>query len=89
MKAINTNYVLVKRQTEQKKEGFSTVDVQDNFVYQGVVERLPNRPIYVDNYALAGGDIVQFAKYSPDTHEVEVGGEKMKMVKAEDILRVL
>lgn len=36
------------------------------------------------------GDAVLFAKYSPDTQEVDLGdGRKMKIVRVEDILAVL
>ena len=89
MKAINSKYVIVKKIKEEKKEGFATVDVTDNFIYKGEIHRVPDQPLYIDNYQLAIGDIVQFTKYSPDTHETDIDGEKMKALKAEDIIFVL
>lgn len=88
MKAINTHYVLVKKLKQEKKEGFTTVDIQDNFIYKGQVTRLPEQPVFVDNYQVQLDDVVVFAKYSPDTHEVEVDGEKMKMVTIKDLMYV-
>lgn len=85
MTAINANYILVEKIKEEKGEGFQTAEVQDSFVYKGRVKEVPQVPLYVDNHVLAVGDIVLFAKYSPDTHEVD--GDKF--IKAVDILKVL
>lgn len=85
LKSINSNYVLVEKIEEVKEEGFKTVEVQDCFVYKGKVKELPSCPAYVDSYVLEVGDVVIFAKYSPDTHEVE----KDKFVKITDILAVV
>jgi co-chaperonin GroES (HSP10) len=38
---------------------------------------------------VAVGDTVLFAKYSPDTHEIEHEGKKYKVVEVSDILAVL
>lgn len=89
MKAINSKFVLVKKFEEEKKDGFQTVDVTDNFVYKGVVHEKPAHPVWVDDHQVGVGDVIMFAKYSPDTHEIDYQGVKMKMVKAEDILSVL
>lgn len=89
MKSINTKYILVKKLEEEKKEGFQTVDVQDNFVYKGEVVRTPERPIYLDNMDLRVGDRILFKKYSPDTHEVMENGETMKMILVEDVLAII
>lgn len=35
------------------------------------------------------GDTILFAKYSPDTHEIEHGGRKLKIVNITDILAIL
>jgi len=85
MKAINTDYVRIEKIEEEKGDGFVAVEVQDNFVYKGKVKALPLRPVYVDSYLLEKDDIVIFAKYSPDTHEID--GDKF--VKVTDILEVI
>lgn len=90
MKEININYVLVKKLEEEKKEGFQAVEVQDNFVYKGVIVRIPkSQPVYLGDDHLAVGDVVMFAKYSPDTHEIELEGVKHKFVKVSDLLAVI
>lgn len=89
MKSINRKYTLIKKIQEPKQEGFATVDIQDSSIYKGEVHTIPETPVFVDNHQVLVGDIVQFAKYSPDTHEVDIDGVKMKMVKVEDILMVL
>lgn len=35
------------------------------------------------------GDIILFAKYSPDTQEVDYKGQKMKIIKVDDVLAIL
>lgn len=80
------NRVLVSRVEEEKKEGFQTVEVQDSFVYKGKVE-ICGEGMTTD-YPNTG-DIVLFAKYSPDTQEVEHEGRKMKIISVTDILAVL
>jgi len=80
------NRVLVSKIEDLVKEGFTTVEVQDSFVYKGKVEVSPfpegDMPFRV-------GDIILFAKYSPDTQEVDYKGTKMKIVRVEDVLAVL
>lgn len=80
------NRVLVTRIEEPKKEGFSTVEVQDSFVYKGKVE-LSSWP--EEDMPCKKGDTVLFAKYSPDTQEVDYEGAKAKIIRVEDILAVL
>lgn len=90
MKEISVNYVLVKKLEEEKKEGFQAVEVQDNFVYRGVIVQLPkSQPVYLGDDHLKVGDVVMFAKYSPDTHEIELEGVKHKFVKITDLLAVI
>jgi co-chaperonin GroES (HSP10) len=87
---VSVNYCVVKKVEEPKVEGFKTVEVQDSFVYKGQIVKLPtSQPAYMGDRRLAIGDIVLFAKYSPDTIEVELEGEKQKFVKLIDILAVL
>lgn len=86
---INSKYVVLEKCEEVQKEGFKTVEVQDNFIYKGKVVRKPDCPCYVDNHAIAIGDVVVFAKYSPDTHDIELEGKKVKFVRVEDLLAVI
>ncbi len=87
---ISVNYCLVKKIEEPVKEGFKTVEVQDSFVYKGQIVKLPSsQPAYLGDRRLVVGDIVLFAKYSPDTIEVELEGEKQKFVKLTDLLAVI
>ena len=81
------NRILVSKVEEPKKEGeFQTVDVEDSFACKGQIVQF-GTDIFKDNWM--EGDIVIFAKYSPDTQEVEVEGKKYKIIKAEDILMKL
>lgn len=98
------NRILVSKVDEPKKEGFQTVDVQDSFVYKGKVEQVGQLPVcskgikkqnLKDAYEVfeegivKENDIVLFAKYSPDTQEVDVKGQKMKIIKVDDVLAIL
>lgn len=92
------NRVLVSRIEEEKKDGFQTVDVQDSFIYKGRVEQV-GAALGMNGVTWSGtsmdlpeikpGIEVIFAKYSPDTQEVEIDGSKMKIVRLEDILAIL
>lgn len=82
---ISNKYIVVEKLEEEAKEGFKTVEVQDNYVYKGKVTYLPEQPVFMGNQQVGIGSVVLFAKYSPDTHEVE----KMKFVAVSDILAVL
>lgn len=89
------NRVLVSPVEKEKVEGFQTVQVQDSFVYMGKVEKLGQDVLNEDKHfneelpPIRIGDTIIFAKYSPDTHEIEHEGKKFKSVKVEDILAVL
>jgi len=85
---ISNKYVVVEKLEEEAKEGFKTVDVQDNYVYKGRIAEI-NQPIYLGNTVLEVGSIVLFAKYSPDTHEIDLDGKKVKFVAITDLLAVL
>ena len=92
MSSISAHYVVVKRYVEPVKEGFQTVEPGDNFVYKGIIVNLPDEPCYVSNRQLMRGDIVLFAKYSPDTFEIDDStfySEKVKMVRRTDLLAVI
>lgn len=71
---------------EEKKEGFQTVEVTDSSLFTGRVVNLPEMPVYLGNSPLQVGDIILFSKYSPDTHEIEHEGKKLKFVSTRDIL---
>lgn len=87
---ISNNYVAVEQIQTEKKEGeFETVQVQNDFVYKGKVAHLPEAPIYMGNDKISIGDTILFAKYSPDTHEIEHEGRKYKFVSTRDILAKL
>lgn len=86
---ISNNYILVEKLEEDVKEGFKTVDVQDDYVYKGKVIQVPVAPVYMGNDPLTVGNTVLFAKYSPDTHEIDLDGKKVKFVSTNDILAVL
>lgn len=86
----SNNYIAVKKEEKQAKEGeFEVVDVADEFLYRGVVTHVPEQPVFIGNTQLGPGVKVLFAKYSPDTHEVELDGERLKFVAVADLLAVL
>ena len=88
--------ILVSKITEEKKEGFQAVEVQDSFLYKGKVEQVgqgPSMPVEYSgtNYVAPGiteGSIVLFAKYSPHTQMINVEGEEMKVIRTEDIIAI-
>lgn len=87
---LSNNYVLVERYDEPAKEGFQTVDVQDSFVYKGTITLVPDsQPVYLGDRQLKAGDVVLFAKYSPDTHQLEIEGKELKFVHTRDLLAAL
>lgn len=86
---ISNNYVVLKKVDDPVKEGFQAVEVQDSFVYKGIISHLPEAPVYMGNRQCVVGDVVLFAKYSPDTVETEVDGEKVKFVRVVDLLAVI
>lgn len=88
MKTISSKYVKVVKHEEQKKDGFQAVEVQDNFIYKGKVIAIPEAPLYVSNRQIAINDIVIFAKYSPDSHEIVEDGVTYKFINHNDILEI-
>lgn len=89
MKELLGQRVLVSKVEEPKAEGFTTVNVMDSFIYKGKIEQLGDGFTNTIPAKLNVGDTVLFAKYSPDTQEVELNGEKMKVVVYADIIGVL
>jgi co-chaperonin GroES (HSP10) len=86
---ISVNYVAVKKFEDKPKEGFQTVEVQDNSIFKGVISILPHQPVFIGNQQLDIGNVVYFSKYSPDTQDIEHNGEKYKFVRVQDLLAVL
>lgn len=86
---ISNNYLALERIEDTKIEGFQTVQLQDSSTFKGKVKFLPEIPVFMGNQRLRVGDVVLFAKYSPNTHDIEHEGLKLKFVKTEDILAVL
>lgn len=74
--------VLISKLEEETTDGFQTVSAQDNFIYKGKVEQNG------DSTTFPIGSTVLFAKYSPDTHEIEVDNQKMKIININDILAI-
>lgn len=89
MQNINSNYVLVEKVEPVKQEGFETVVVTDSFNYIGKIVKVPDVPVFVDNFRVGPGTVVMWAKYSPDTHEVDHEGKKLKFVRITDLLAVI
>ena len=85
---ISNNYIAVEKLEEPKQEGFQTVEVQDSSIFKGRVKFMGDG-FYIGNKIVEVGDVVIFAKYSPNTHDIEHEGLKLKFVKAEDVLAVL
>lgn len=84
MKELLGQRVLVSKLEEPKTEGFQSVQVQDSFIYKGIVRQVGEL-----NTSIKVGSVVLFAKYSPDTQEVELDGEKMKIISYSDIIGIL
>lgn len=80
------NRLLVSKVEAEAKTGFEAVELQDSFIYKGMVEKISSTHMQQD---VKLGDIVLFAKYSPDTQEVEHEGKKMKIVSVGDVLAII
>lgn len=83
--------ILVTRVQEEATDGFQAVKIQDSFVYKGKVELVGNLSPEVASKDIPPnvGDIVLFAKYSPDTQEVDYNGQEAKIIIIKDILAIL
>ena len=82
---ILNGYLLVEKLPKKESEGFEVVETQDDFVYKG---RVINCAEDIAWHVFKIGDVITFAKYSPDTHEIDLDGRKVKFVKASDVLAV-
>lgn len=86
---ISSKRVVVEKFIEEQTDEFNTVEIQDSFVYKGRIIEVPEVPVFVGNQQLVIGDIVLFAKYSPDTHEVTENGKTVKYVLIDDLLKII
>lgn len=87
---ISNNYIAVEKVEDEVKEGeYQAVQVQDSSTYKGKVVYIPEAPVYIGNKMVMLGSVVLFAKGSPDTHDIEHEGKKLKCVKTTDILFLL
>ncbi len=86
---VSNNYVCLTKLEEPKQGDFKTVEVTDSSVFKGRVHALPEAPLFMGNRPIAIGDVVVFAKYSPDTHEVELDGLKFKFVAVRDLMAII
>ena len=82
---ISQDYIVVEKVEEEKKGEFQTVQIQDSSTYKGKVKYVGVEGLNIPKI----GDVVLFAKYSPDTHDIEIEGEKLKFVKINDVLAIL
>lgn len=89
------NRLLVSRVEDEKKDGFQTVEVQDNFIYKGKVEQVGEDTgmmwtgTSIAEPPIKAGSVVLFAKYSPHSQDVEYEGQRMKIIRMEDVLAIL
>lgn len=86
---ISNKYIVVEKLQEEAKEGFTAVEIQDSLVYKGKIVGLPEIPVYMGNTQVQVGQVVLFAKYSPDTHEIDLDGKKVKFVAINDLLAIV
>lgn len=97
--------VLVERVEKEQSDGFETVDVLDDFVCKGRIVQVGEpihrgwgMTVTVatglgqgdpEKDDLAVGNVILFAKFSPDTQEVKVDGKELKTVATSDIIAIL
>lgn len=87
---IPSNRIVIEKVTEEVKDGYQTVQVQDSSTFKGKVIELPkNSVIKIDAHEVIEGDILLFAQNSPDTHQINHEGKEIKFIKVGDILAVL
>lgn len=80
------NRIMVSKVEEIETDGFQTVEIQDSFVNKGKIEQYKFRLFKRSFYP---GDIILFAKYSPDTQEIDYDDKKYKIINVNDVLAVL
>jgi hypothetical protein len=82
MKLSNKYIALEKVIKEHNPDEFGVVELIDDSVYRGRVKYLPTIPVFLGDYQVKLGDIVVFAKYSPNTQDIE----DIKYVALEDLI---
>lgn len=103
MMKIIGDRVMLERIEKEATGGFEAVEVINDFVSRGRVVQVgspitrgyvqgmtmasfsPSTPVKDD---LAEGNIVLFAKFSPDTQEVKIDGTDYKVVALSDIIAI-
>lgn len=88
MKILGNRILVSKVEDPTPKDGFQAVQVEDSFVYKGKVEQIGTEDAKV-SAGIDEGEIVLFAKYSPDTQEIDHEGRKMKVVSIDDVIAIL
>lgn len=86
---IQSNRIVIEKVTEEVKEGFQAVQVQDSSTFKGRVVETGETAHYIGNHVVEKGDVILFAQNSPDTHQITHEGKEIKFIKVEDILAVL
>ena len=84
------NRVLVKKISEEKLEDnskFKVVEPIDDFTFSGLVIECGDSISKQFKEQILNKKIM-FSKYSPDTHDVEFEGEKVKIINVEDVLAI-
>lgn len=91
------NRIMVSKVEDMEDDSFGVVKVQDSFVNKGKIEQVGEFQILSADGkesqrltdALQVDSIVLFAKYSPDTQEIEYEGKDYKIVSISDVLAIL
>lgn len=86
---IPSNRIVIEKVTEEVKDGFQAVQVQDSSTFKGRVIETGETAHYIGNHVIEKGDVLLFAQNSPDTHQITHEGKEIKFIKVEDILAVL
>lgn len=97
------NRIILSKVEDTEDDGFGVVKVQDSFVNKGKVEQIGSElsiqhmfggtsgvgVAHIEPTSINIGDIVLFAKYSPDTQEIEHEGKDYKIVSISDVLAIV
>ena len=69
------------------------LEAQTSFIYKGKIEQVGDQSWGTSTISTQSkfeiGQIVLFAKYSPDTQEIEHQDVKMKIIRTQDVLAIL
>ena len=67
---IPSNRIVIEKVTEEVKDGFQAVQVQDSSTFKGRVIETGETAHYIGNHVIEKGDVLLFAQNSPDTHQI-------------------